>query len=90
MGDALVWAQFGPWGLVSVFVMMVFLGGLVPRWIHNQRVKDRDEEIKLLRAMIDKRDEQFDKLVKQNELSIRLLEDIKAVSRDPRRGTPSR
>lgn len=79
-------AQVGPWGLVSVFVMMVFLGGLVPRWIHNQRVKDRDEEIKLLRAMIDRRDDQFEKLVKQNELTIRLLEDIKAVSRDPRRG----
>lgn len=85
--DPAVWANLGPWGLVSVFVMMVLFGYLIPRSFHNQRVKDRDEEIKLLRAMIDKRDEQFNKLVEQNELTVRLLEDIKTLSKE-RRGAP--
>ena len=87
MMDPGMWANIGPWGLVSVFVMMVLLGYLIPRSFHNQRVKDRDEEIKLLRAMIDKRDAQFEQLVKQGELTVRLLEDIKAVSKE-RRGAP--
>lgn len=80
MLDPTQWADIGPWGLLTVFVMLVLLGGLVPRWIHSQRVSDRDKEIALLRTMLDKRDEQFDKLVKQGEITIRLLEDIKRVS----------
>lgn len=81
------WANLGPWGLVSVFVMLVMFGQLVPRWIHTQRVEDRDKEIDVLRRMIDKRDEQVNKLIEQNELMVKLLEDIKAVSRE-RRGAP--
>lgn len=85
--DPSAWADVGPWGLVTIFVMLVLFGYLIPRSFHNQRVKDRDEEIKLLRAMIDKRDEQFAKLVQQNEVTVRLLEDIKAASKG-RPGAP--
>lgn len=63
------------------------LGRLVPRWIHNQRVNDRDEQIKLLLTMLDKRDAQFEKLVEQNEITVKLLEDLKRASAE-RRGAP--
>ena len=72
----------GPWGLVSMFVALVFLGGLVPRWLHNQRVADKEQQIKALQAMVDKRDEQVDKLIKSSELTISLLEDIKRAGTD--------
>lgn len=69
--------QWGPTSLLAAFVLLVFLGGLIPRWIHNQRIKDKDEQIVSLKAALDKRDEQFETLFKSNELIIRLLEDIK-------------
>ena len=81
-------AEIGPWGLVSVFVMLVLFGGLIPRWIHNQRVGDRDKEIDLLRKMLDKRDTQFDKLVRQGELIVKLLEDIKRAGAEQEHGAP--
>ena len=79
--DGVPVTTLGPWGLVSTFFLLVFLGGLVPRWIHNQRVQDKDVQIEYLRSMVDKRDEQFDKLLKQGELNTRLLEDLKAASK---------
>jgi len=80
MFEGVAFSQLGPWGLVSVFVMLVFLGGLVPRWIHNQRVDDKDRLIDRLTAALDKRDEQFDILIKQGEAVVKLLEDLKRAS----------
>jgi hypothetical protein len=82
MAETISLGQYGPWGLVSVFVMLVFLGGLLPRWTHNQRMRDKDEIIKFLRDTVEKRDEQFDVLMKQGEMIVKLLEDIKKVSVD--------
>jgi hypothetical protein len=67
----------GPWGLVSMFFILVFLGGLIPRWTHNQRVNDKEQTITYLESMVAKRDEQFDKLIENAEITVRLLEDIK-------------
>ncbi len=75
---------YGPWGLVSMFVMLVFLGGLVPRWIHNERIKDKNQLIDKLTQALDKRDEQFDTLLKQNEISTAALEELKKASREAR------
>ena len=85
MIDGVSLGQYGPWGLVSIFVMLVFLGGLVPRWTHNQRIVDKNEVIKFLRETVEKRDEQFDTLIKQGEMTVKLLEDIKATSREATR-----
>jgi hypothetical protein len=74
--------QYGPWGLVSIFFMLVFLGGLIPRWVHKQRIEDKEEVIKYLKEIVDKRDKQFDDLIRQNEVTIKMLEDIKRVSTD--------
>lgn len=77
MTDGIPLGVYGPWGLVSVFFMLVFLGRLVPWWMHKERLKDRDDRIRYLESMVDKRDEQFDKLFTSSALIIKLLEDLK-------------
>lgn len=80
MDANLGWGQLGPWGLVSVFFMLVFLGGLIPRWIYNRILDDKDTLINKLQTALDKRDEQFEKLFEQNRVIVQLLEDIKGAS----------
>lgn len=79
--DGVGWSQLGPTGLVSVIVMLVVLGFLVPRWTVNRWLRDRDDQIAYHKSMLDKRDEQFDTLLRQGELTVRLLEEIKAASK---------
>lgn len=71
-------AEAGPVGLLSLFVLLIFFGGLVPRWLHTQRMADKDERIRYLESMVDKRDEQFVKLIEQGELVVRLLEGLRS------------
>lgn len=81
MLDPAGWAQVGPWGIVTIVVLCIIIGLLIPRWTHNQRIKDKNEIITLQKETIAKRDEQVDRLIEQNDLMIRLLEDIKAAGR---------
>mgnify|MGYP000252707480 CR=1 FL=1 len=69
--------------VTGIAVLLVLFGGLVPRWMHNQRVKDKEAQNEILRAIIEKRDEQHEKLVDKVGVVIQLLEDIK---RDGRGG----
>lgn len=39
------WSQIGPWGLVTIFVLMIGLGMLIPRWVHTQRINDLKEQL---------------------------------------------
>jgi hypothetical protein len=39
------WARIGPWGLVTIFVLLVAFGMLIPRWSHTQRVNDLKDQI---------------------------------------------
>jgi len=78
MLDGLGLEHWGPTTLLAAFVMLVFLGGLIPRWMHNQRIKDKDEQIASLKAALDWRDSQFERLFASSELTIKLLEDLKA------------
>jgi hypothetical protein len=78
-------SDYGPTALLGITVLAVILGGLLPRWTHNRfmkfqedRLKEKDELIGKLTAALDKRDEQFDIVIRQGELTVRLLEDIKA------------
>lgn len=77
MIDSIPLGIYGPWGLVSTFVMLVLLGRLVPWWMHKERLKDRDDQITYYKATLAKRDEQFDKLFTSAEVTIKLLEDLK-------------
>lgn len=81
-------SDIGLSGLVTLGVLLVFFGGLVPRWIHNERIKDKNELIRTLQKSLDKRDEQVDKLTSQMELNIKLLEDLKELSKSGSLGHP--
>lgn len=63
---------------VSLIVMLVLFGYLVPRWLHNERVNDKTSQINYLQTALDKRDAQVDRLLEQGQLMLDLLEDIKA------------
>lgn len=81
MGDdvaGVVWSQVTPWGVVTVFVMFLALGWLIPRWFHIRELAFRDKLIEKLQTALDRRDEQFTNLFEQNQVIVRLLEDIKA------------
>lgn len=62
---------------VSLIVLLVLFGYLVPRWLHNERMKDKDKQIDFLTTALDKRDDQVDKLLTQGQLVIDLLDEIK-------------
>ena len=82
------WANIGPWGLVTVFVLLVGLGGLIPRWTYNRTIKDKDIVIANLNKALDKRDDQFTKLSEQNRVIISLLEDIKIIGQSRKEASP--
>jgi hypothetical protein len=64
-------------GLVTFAVLAVLVGALIPRWMHNERIKDKDRQINTLQAALDKRDEQVDKLLESYDVVIELLRSIK-------------
>lgn len=76
----LAWSEVGPVGIVTIFVFLIGFGFLIPRWVHTQRMKDKDDQITYLRAIVDKRDQQLVKVLENNELAARALEEIKRVA----------
>lgn len=68
------------YGVSGAVVLAVLLGLLIPRWVHVQRVVDKDRQITYLQAALDKRDEQVDRLIEGQGQTIHLLEDIKATA----------
>jgi hypothetical protein len=88
-----VWTEIGPWGLVSGFVILVAVGGLVPRWVFNRVLTEKDKIIDgkdavivKLEAALDKRDEQFERIFTQTEIIVKLLEDLKHAGQPHRTG----
>lgn len=71
---------FLDYGVSGIVVLAVLLGRLIPRWVHVQRVTDKDTQIAYLQAALDKRDEQVDKLIDGQAQTVHLLEDIKATA----------
>lgn len=74
---AIALKEVGATALVSFIVLLILLGGLIPRWMHKERMTDKDRQIAALQAALDKRDEQVDKLLGSNNLIIDLLQSIK-------------
>jgi len=70
--------QVGAGGLLAVFILALVTGRLITRSSHQDRISDKDAQIAYLQAALDKRDEQVRKLLEGQELSVRLLEDLKA------------
>lgn len=77
-------AAIGPWGLVTIFFLLMFMGWLVPKATHERELRDKDEQIKDLRDQrdtmgkaLDKRDAQIHELATLAEMNVQLLEELK-------------
>ena len=71
-------AKFGPSGLLAAFMIALITGRLITLSWHRERIADKDAQIAYLRATLDKRDEQFNRLLEGQQVTVRLLEDLKA------------
>lgn len=47
------WEDIGAKGLVVLFVLMIFLGWLIPKRWHDRAMRDKDETIAYQRETID-------------------------------------
>lgn len=48
------WEDIGAKGLVALFVLLVFLGWLVPRWMVRKMLADKDAQIALKDETIER------------------------------------
>ena len=84
-----IWGQLSPWGVITIFVMFIGLGFLVPLRTHLRIVRDKDALIGKLEQALDKRDEQFERLFDQTKLIVTLVEDLKKAAAEQRSRTGS-
>jgi hypothetical protein len=73
----------GPYGLLLVVMLLVLTGRLVPRSTHEDRVRDKSEQITHLQStlavrdeQVRVRDEQVGKLLVQSDLTVQLLQSL--------------
>ncbi|MEW2442777.1 hypothetical protein GA0070622_1178 [Micromonospora sediminicola] len=73
----------GPVGVLLFVVALVLTGRLVPRTVHEDRVRDKDDQIAHLRAtlavrdeQVRVRDEQVQKLLPNTDLTVQLLQGL--------------
>lgn len=70
-------AEIGPWGLVTIIVLLIAFGLLIPRWIHVQRVND----LKEARDQAEARSQEWRQIALQlmgtGEVAVKALEAIK-------------
>ncbi len=70
--------DIGAGALVSLTVLLVLLGVLIPRSQHRERIADKDRQIAALQTALDKRDEQVNRLLENDNIVIELLRSIKS------------
>lgn len=82
-------AAAGPVGLLSIAVLLVFLGRLIPRSQHQERIADKDKQIERLDRALETeiergrvRDDQFAELLEHSRLSVQLLQALETRSRE--------
>lgn len=73
----------GPVGLLTLVVILVLVGRLVPRSVMDDRIRDRAERITYLEQTLAARDEelrirgqQVDRLLAQSDLMVQLLQGL--------------
>ncbi|WFE45293.1 hypothetical protein [Verrucosispora sp. WMMD1129] len=76
-------AQGGPVGLLSLVVVLILLGRLIPRTVHEDRIRDKTERIAYLEATLKTRDdelrvrsEQVSRLLGQGDMSVQVLQSL--------------
>ncbi|WP_343466343.1 hypothetical protein AAI421_14410 [Rhodococcus aetherivorans] len=69
-------ADLGLSGLLSLAVLLILAGGLIPRTLHRTIVALQQQRIDKLEELLDKRDSQLDRLIPAAETSADALEKI--------------
>ena len=69
-------ADLGLSGLLSLAVLLILVGGLIPRTLHRTIVAIQQQRIDKLEELLDKRDAQLDRLIPAAETSADALEKI--------------
>lgn len=69
-------SNLGASGLLSLAVLLVMVGRLIPRAMHNMIVAIMQQRIDKLEELLDKRDAQLDRLIPAVETSADALEKI--------------
>ncbi|WML63671.1 hypothetical protein [Rhodococcus sp. AH-ZY2] len=69
-------SNLGASGLLSLAVLLVMVGRLIPRAMHNMIVAIMQQRIDKLEELLDKRDTQLDRLLPAAETSAEALEKI--------------
>ncbi|QIX48948.1 MULTISPECIES: hypothetical protein [Rhodococcus] len=77
-------ADLGLSGLLTLAVLLILAGGLIPRTLHRTIVAIQQQRIDKLEELLGKRDSQLDRLISGAEKSADALEKIQ-VSTDPER-----
>lgn len=76
-------ADLGLSGLLSLAVLLVMFGGLIPRYLHRTIVSLMQQRIDKLEELLDKRDTQVDRLICGAETSAEALEKIQRAAAEP-------
>ncbi|KDE14261.1 hypothetical protein [Rhodococcus aetherivorans] len=76
-------ADLGLTGLLSLAVLLILAGGLIPRTLHRTIVTIQQQRIDKLEELLDKRDTQVDRLICGAETSAEALEKIQRAAAEP-------
>ncbi|MBM4707945.1 hypothetical protein GS982_01235 [Rhodococcus hoagii] len=74
--------------MLGLVILLIIIGGLVPRWVHSQMMKLKDDTIENLREQNGLQARQIDQLIETSELAIRVAEDRRDPD-DPEPGSPT-
>lgn len=79
-------SDLGLSGLISLAVLMIMVGALIPRSMHKSIVGIMQQRIDKLEELLGKRDTQIDRLLSSAETSAESLEKIQSVTDPEKRG----
>lgn len=72
------WAQIGPYGVITIIILCIVFGLLIPRWTFNRIVRELEKQNKLLEAMLNKRDEHLSIALNAGRVPVKVFEDLKS------------
>lgn len=78
--------DFGLSGLLSLAVLLILAGRLIPRSMHKSIVELMQQRIDKLEELLGKRDKQIDRMLPAMESSAESLEKIQSVTDPEKRG----
>lgn len=72
------WAQIGPYGVITIIILCIVFGLLIPRWTFNRIVRELEKQNELLEAMLNKREEHLGIALNAGRLPVKVFEELKS------------